>query len=81
MTSYLNPKFGDDATAQPGSRARPWKTFEAAEAALKELQKNAAKDETFKLVLTHKRPPPPAESVEVEPPTVEIPREEIPAND
>lgn len=59
MISYINPIHGDDATAQHGSRRHPWRTYPAAEAALKALHaETLAQDpqstETFKLVLTHK---------------------------
>lgn len=64
MKSYLNPIYGDDATAQHGSRRFPWRTYEVAEAALKAAREEAlARDpqtqEVFQLVLTHKPLPPP----------------------
>jgi hypothetical protein len=63
MTSYVNPTHGNDATAQHGSRRFPWRTYPAAEAALKALRAEAlAADpqstEVYKLVLTHKPLPP-----------------------
>lgn len=59
MKSYLNPVHGDDATARHGSRRFPWKTYEAAEAALKAakaaaLAADPQSQETFQLILTHK---------------------------
>jgi len=62
MKSYLNPTHGDDATARHGSKQFPWRTYAAAEAALKEARAAAIAldpqcDETFQLILTHKPPP------------------------
>ena len=65
MTFYINPKHGDDATALADSRARPWKTQQAAVAALAAARAAAlaalassskpyALQETFHLVETHK---------------------------
>lgn len=64
MIAYLNPKHGNDATAQMDSRARPWRTAQAAMAALEAARAAwlveqsatvpAASAETFRLVETHK---------------------------
>lgn len=64
MIAYVNPRFGNDATAKLNSRSFPWKTHEPAEAALRDAWKQAMTDdprctEPFRMVETHK--PLPAE--------------------
>lgn len=62
MICYANPIFGNDATAQPDSRSHPWKTVEAAEAALraaKQAAKEAGQDAgKWQVILTYKPLPP-----------------------
>lgn len=65
MTAFVNPKYGDDATATMDSRKRPWRTHAAALAALEAAQKqhlaelaaatsSFAVSQTFQLIETHK---------------------------
>ena len=68
MTSYVNPLHGNDATAQHGSRAHPWRSYPVAEAALKQLRDEALQRDphhpgVYKLVLTHKPLPPPNKEI------------------
>jgi hypothetical protein len=63
MICYANPRFGNDATAQPDSRAVPWQTVEAAEAYLREAKRaafaaNPACNENWQVVLTFRPLPP-----------------------
>ena len=53
MTIYVNPTHGNDATAIPDSRARPFKTHPAALAFIEKLPAGTA----FRLVETHKTLP------------------------
>jgi hypothetical protein len=62
MTTYLNPTYGDDDTAQVGSRARPFKTAAALQAALEALPppESTPEDATVirhRVVETHQVPP------------------------
>lgn len=56
MTAYLNPSYGDDATAKMDSRSFPFKTGEAAHTACLALPQGTP----WRIVETHKPPPPPA---------------------
>lgn len=59
MTAFVNPIHGDDATARFNDRARPWKTHEAAFAALEAARDRQSAEpggirEPFRMVETHK---------------------------
>lgn len=68
MTAYLNPLYGDDATAELGNRFRPFKTPKAVDlafaAAFEAADKDPAKQGGHQTVISYKPVP-----VEPEPET------------
>lgn len=59
MRAFVNPRYGNDATAELGNRARPWRTHAPALAALQAAHAAAmAADpqckEVFDMLETHK---------------------------
>lgn len=63
MTAFVNPPFGNDATAQFDSRALPFRTQEAAHAAFAAWQKEQGRTQhfDFRIVETHQPLPKPPE--------------------
>lgn len=59
ITAFVNPCYGDDATAELNNRARPWRTHPPALAALQAARESQAAEpggvrDVFNMIETHK---------------------------